>query len=726
MSVVMRPAPMRLLRLALVLAVGAAVLWVWTGGVRAQQDEGPPATLIADDIAFDRATGEVAAQGNVEIFHRGIRLRAGAIRYQGDSDRVQVEGPITLIDETGQTVILAEFADLSRDLQDGVLRSARLVLDRQLQIAAAQIDRVDGRFTQLHQSIASSCEVCFDNPTPLWEIRARRITHDALERQLYFDDATFRVLGVPIAYLPRLRLPDPTLERASGFLTPSLRASDETGTQLRFPYFITLGDSADLTLTPWIGIGDSRTVQLRYRQAFRTGQIEINGALTEDDLTDDDLRGFFFADGSFAVPRGFQFDFAIESVTDRGYLTTYGFPDEDFLETFASLSRTERDQYIELRASRFTSLQEGDDNETLPTRVLSSEITQRFVPGRLGGIATVGLNAGGYQRPSDVPGIDGRDVARITGSLDWRRDVVFASGLQVAVETALFAEVFSISQDPAFDGTEARVTPFIGVELRYPLLRRGAGGVTHLIEPVAQLVWSEQTGGPVPNEDGQIVEFDEANLFSLDRFPGQDERETGRRLNLGVGYTRVDPLGWSASLLGGVVLRDSDAEQFTQGSGLDGMQSDFLVAAHLAVDDRLNVINRALFDAGFTFTSNELMLGWTGERHLVQTSYTWLIADDSEGRPLDTAEWALDARYDLSTDWSARANWRYDFVTDDATRAGLGLTYANECVDMEFSVSRRFTSATNVEPATEFGVSVSLNGFGAGRSGRSQNRSCLR
>jgi LPS-assembly protein len=139
-----------------------------------------------------------------------------------------------------------------------VLQSARLVLDRQLQIAATQIDRVDGRYSQAYQAVASSCEVCFDNPTPLWEIRARRVIHDEVEQQLYFEGAQFRVMGVPVIWLPQMRMPDPTLERATGFLAPSVRATDTTGTQIRVPYFIMLGDHRDLTVTPWIGSATAR------------------------------------------------------------------------------------------------------------------------------------------------------------------------------------------------------------------------------------------------------------------------------------------------------------------------------------------------------------------------------------------------------------------------------------------------------------------------------------
>jgi LPS-assembly protein len=343
--------------------------------------QGAPATLIADDIRFDQGSAAITARGGVEIFFEGARLRASSITYSRAGDQVTVEGPLTLIDPTGDAVIVADFAELSADLQNGVLQSARLVLDRQLQIAATQIDRVDGRYSQAYQAVASSCEVCFDNPTPLWEIRARRIIHDEQEQQLYFEGAQFRVLGVPVIWLPQMRLPDPTLERATGFLAPSIRATDTTGAQIRVPYFIALGDHRDLTLTPWIGLGDSQTIELRYRQAFRNGRIEATGSLTWDDLTEDDIRGHVFADGLFDIGRGIDLTFQIEGVTDDGYLTTYSFPDPDLLESNIRIGRTEVDRFFDVSVSNFVSLRDGDDNETLPTRVATGRFVQRFEPG---------------------------------------------------------------------------------------------------------------------------------------------------------------------------------------------------------------------------------------------------------------------------------------------------------------------------------------------------------
>jgi len=173
-----------------------------------------------------------------------------------------------------------------------------------------------------------------------------------------------------------------------------------------------------------------------------------------------------------------------------------------------------------------------------------------------------------------------------------------------------------------------------------------------------------------------------------------------------------------------LVLRADDLGRFTPGSGLDGRTSDWLVVAHLGLADRLQFVNRALFDQQLDFTSNELVLNWRGERADVASTYTWLEADSAEGRPRDLGEWAFDADYRFDSDWTAGVDWRFDFAEGDPTEAGLRLGYENECIDMEVSVSRRYAASSSADDITEFGLTVELNGFGAGRQGRTRDRSC--
>ena len=682
-----------------------ALLFVGGSGYSlAQEAPSDVATLVADRISAEGGT-TLIAEGNVEVLFGTRRLKAQRITYSRDGGKLLIQGPITLVDENG-TIILANSAELDADLQNGVLRSARLVLDRQLQLAAAEINRVDGRYTQLYKTVASSCQVCAANPVPLWQIRAKRIVHDQKEQQLYFSNAQLRIMDFPVFYFPRLRLPDPTLKRATGFLVPKIASTSKLGLGLKVPYFITLGDHADLTLTPYLS-AQTRSLEFRVRKAFRTGNVEFNGAVSRDDLIPDRTRGYLFGSGTFNLPKDFILGFDLETVADPGYLLEYGYSDKDRLASDLTLLRARRDELITASLTRYHSLRSAEDNRTIPYLVGDARYEFRFVPGLIGGQADFSFEAHSHYRRSDTPGMDGRDVLRATAQLDWRKSWTLRNGMIASAISAVSADFYNIEQDPAFPGSSSRITPSFGAELRWPLVKVTDGGVTHTLEPVVQLLWTKKTAATHPNEDSTLIEFDEGNLFALSRFPGADRREQGTRANLGVSWRRVDPAGWSLGVTVGKVFRTENLGQFAPRSGLTGTSSDWLAMVQLKLPKNLSLANRALFGDDLRFTTNETRIDWHNDRWNLSSSYIWVAADH-------TSVWTMDGAVKLSDYWTAKADWRFDFETGKATKAGVGMEYRNECIAVDFSLSRRFTSSSSVDPTTRFGLTVALTGFGTG------------
>ena len=688
------------------------------------------ATLVADAMQIkDNST--LIAQGHVEIFYRGQKLTAQSVTYNQAADTLLIEGPIVLTDGTG-TVILADQAEMRADLTQGILTSARLVLEQQLQLAAAEIQRVDGRYTAMQRVVASSCKVCAGSATPLWEIRALRVVHDQTERQLYFDHAQFRIGGVPVAYIPRLRMPDPTLKRASGFLLPSVKTNSNFGTGLMLPYFIKMGDSRDLTLTPFFTTDGSRTVNLRYRQAFATGGIEISGGVSRDTLLPGETRGYVLATGQFSLPRGFGLYLRTEAVSDPAYILDYDYPDTDRLESRMEVSRTRRNEYISGRLIAFHSIRDGDVLAALPTRIADLTWHRRFTLGSWGGEGGFRLQTHAHERTSndattdsDSDGIaDGRDMQRLSLRADWRKSALLDNGMEAAVLGEVAADFYMIGQDATYDGSKTRTHGAVGAELRWPWLKAQDSGVTQVIEPVVQLILASRTGSTIPNEDSALVEFDESNLFDLSRFPGSDAVEDGLRANLGVSYLRLDPNGWNLGVTVGRVLRTEDLGQFSEGSGLSGVSSDWMASWQLDMAG-LSLANRLLFDDQFNMTKAELQAAYTGQKFNVVTGYVHTEADERENRPTPISEMTLATSYQFTDNWTGRVASRYDFEAERAAKAGVGVTFRNECLLVDLSLSRRFTSSTSVKPTTDFGLSVELLGFG-GSSAPGPSRQCRR
>ncbi|MDZ4088709.1 MAG: LPS assembly protein LptD [Tabrizicola sp.] len=681
------------------------------------------ATLVSDSLQITGDT-RLIAEGNVEVFFKGSRLKASRIVFDQATDRLEITGPIVLTEETGEILILASQADLAADLSEGILTSARLVLNQQLQLAANRMMRVSGRYTALQTVTASSCKVCPGSPTPLWEIRARRVVHDEVKRQIYFDQAQFRLAGVPVMYIPRLRMPDPSLKRATGFLMPSIRTTSDLGTGIRVPYFIVLGKSADLTLTPYLTARDSQTLGLRYRQAFATGLLTLEGSVSRDDLEPGKTRGYLRARGDFTLPERFQLSFDGQTVTDPAYLLDYGIDNSDRLDSRIEVKRTRRNEHISARIISFQTLRDDEDNTTIPTVIADLTFHRRFSLGPLGGEGGLRLQTHNHSRSSVSPvdgngdGIaDGRDVGRISARIDWRRSFFLPMGVEATVLGELTADAYTITDDATFGGNTSRTHGTAGVELRWPFAKTEASGAVQVIEPVVQLLFSSSNAESLPNEDSVLVEFDEGNLFSLDRFPGSDAVERGRRANVGVSWTRHDPKGWSMGVTVGRVFREADLGQFGPGSGLAGSTSDWLASATFTLSDSVALTGRMVLDDDFSVTKTEARLALSGPKTALSTSMIWAVADPQENRLEPTQEVTFDARRKLTPNWTAKASGRYDFEGNQGTLAGLGLEFLNECVRFDVSLSRRFTSSTSVTPTTDFGLSLDLVGFGGGVTG---------
>lgn len=721
----------RTLRLAALAACAGLAVLAGTVAVRAQttdpapgsaagQETEPPAILVADNV-FITPDRQLIAEGNVEAFQGDIRLRASRIVFDREEGTLQIEGPIR-IDQGGTVTVLANSAEMDRGLQNGLLTGARMVFDQQLQLAALQMTRVGGRYTQLYKTAVTSCHVCEDGRPPLWQIRARKVTHDQLAQQLYFEDAQFRVLDVPVFYLPGMRLPDPTLERATGFLIPSIRTTSQLGTGAKVPYFFRIGDDKDLTLSPYVS-SKTRTLEARYRQAFRAGRIEFNGAYTRDDLNPGEGRGYLFGTGFFDLGNAFKLDFDLKAVSDNAYLADYGLPDLDRLQSVVGLTRVKRDTAFRAALIHYKSLRDGEDDSTLPTSVADLYYEKRYFPTAIGGELRMHLNAHGHQRTSSQD-ILGRDIARATVDASWLNSAIWGPGIRADWRMGLSVDKFRIFDDSTYDPDVLITTPRAALTLSYPMTRTAASGATHFLQPVMQVGWSDVHGGDVPNDESGFVEFDQANLLSLSRFPSVDRREDGPTLVYGLNWARYGPGGWQAQATVGQVFRKTADPDFTKTSGLSGTASDLLMAGQLKLEKGLALTGRALLNDDLNFSKVELRGDWSNQRSALSGSYLWLGTDPAEGRSSELSELWFDGSYELNPSWTASANLRYDISDARATRAGIGMVYRNECVTVDLSLNRRYTSSTSVEPSTDFGFSIALSGFSVEGASDKYRRTC--
>lgn len=687
---------------------------------RSSAGQPAPVSLVADSVAVDAETGTVTASGNVEVLQGDRVLRAERIVYSDAENRIRAEGPLLLTDpEFG--VVEAQTAELDADLTEGLIASARLLLAGEMQLAASEIRRTGDRYTILHRSIASTCEVCEGGGPPVWAVRAGRVVHDEAARQIYLRNARFEIFGLPVLWLPYFRMAEPGAERVSGLLAPSFRHSDIYGSGIKIPYFHVLSPSADVTLTPFITTKGGTLLEGEYRRRFRRGALDLFGViLPNDKLEDRSLRGSLSAEGYYDIGRGFRASLDATVVSDDSFLQQFDYPDDDRLTSSLQLARTRAEDDFRLSAVAFQSLRPEEDSSEVPLILPELSYRRIWQEAFFGGRVGVDANALGLFRQ------EGRDVMRMGGGGDWRRDWTIGPGLLTAVSTGAEFDLYHLREDEGGDNNEFRTVPWLRAELRWPLART-TGSTIHVLEPVADIAWSESLGADsLPNEDSLLPEFDETNLFALDRYPGRDRVETGLRAGLGLSWSAFDDRGRTLQATFGRVVRFSDKDQFADGSGLEGTLSDWVGSVEVGIGAGLGAINRIRFDDGLDIARNEFGLVYDTEQLGLAASWVYLDEDALSpeiGPQPETSELAFGARYRFLPNWEIAGNARYDAAENAMIRAGAGITWGNECAEIDVSVSRRFVTSRDVEPSTSIGFAVRLAGLGAD-SGNWPRRSC--
>ena len=134
-----------------------------------------------------------------------------------------------------------------------------------------------------------------------------------------------------------------------------------------------------------------------------------------------------------------------------------------------------------------------------------------------------------------------------------------------------------------------------------------------------------------------------------------------------------------------------------------------LVAGQLKTPMTASLTARSLFDQ--ISTPPRPRPGPAGGTSARSRRHLYLAGrDPAENRADTVSEWAFDGSYRLSRHWTGSAEWRYDVASDESVRAGVGVTYTNECDGSRCRLAPLHLVAF-LEPSTDISLTVGLRGF---------------
>jgi LPS-assembly protein len=689
------------------------------GGNGASVSQSDPVTFTADQVEYDRENALVIASGHVEAWQNDHVLRADKITFDRNTGVAAANGNVVLLEPSGE-VLFADYAEMSQNMKQGVLKDMRALLAENGRLAANGARRTDGEINELSRVVYSPCNLCATDPTkpPLWQIKAFSAVQDLENKKIEYQDAVMELYGIPVAYAPFFAHPDPSVKRQSGVLAPVVGVTSNLGAFYGQPYYWAIDDQSDATFTPMITTHAGPEIDVEYRRRFNSGYFQLNasgGYLDQSPQGTIDLKGLFNLNDTwrwgFDVNRASSTDFVRDFHFNTGLNGDINLlSSQIFLEGFG------QGAYARLDTKFYQGLNDTIIDSRLPTVLPRFEYSYFGLPDSLGGRFSLDTNAFNVIRS------DGTNTRRSALTVNWERPFEGMLGdrwkLTLHADAAAY-DASHFNNDPNWGSTNqidaARALPQASLDVHWPFMRDAGSWGTQLIEPIAQVVVAPQAGDSqnnrYPNEDSLDLEFTDANLFGFNRFTGVDRLDGGVRANVGLhGAWYVD--GTTFDGLIGQSYRTTKNNLFPEATGLHDQVSDIVARASFTPTDWLDLTGRARFDhTNFTphmwdaigTVGGPLLRVSAGYIYTNFDPYTYY--DQPPPPPVGNAYYSPRNEITIGTSSTFGRYKLTTFARRDMTNSrmvafGGDAIYEDECFILDLKVYRRYTSINDDNGST--------------------------
>ncbi len=684
--------------------------------------------LSANTLIYNRDANKVTAQGAVQLNYAGYKMVAKRLDYDQASGRLIATGSIELIEPDGNR-IYADTMDVTDTFSNGFVNALRIETTDNTRLAAESAERIDATQMVLHNGVYSACLPCADKPerAPFWQVKAEKVIQNGVTHTIRMQHARFELLGMPIAYLPYLEVPDQTVKRKSGFLFPTFRSAQALGFGMNLPYYLAISPSLDATLNTTGYSQQGVLLDTEVRQRFETGQHEMHFAWINQSTPSaftagtSDARAtnrfMVSSKAEFKINPRWAFGWDAMAQSDNNFAYTY------LLAPGSSQYRANQiyvtgkgdRNHFDLRSYYFDVQDADADSKAEEQQAIVRPVLdyQYFAPGPVaGGQLSTNVNltsltrsrydvftANGVDRFRGLPG----DTTRLTAEAEWKRTFITASGLSLTPLVAARADSFQLgmktpgslgsgySYSGAYlsDGTATRTMVTAGLEARYPLLLAGENS-SQIFEPIAQIFLrpDEQLAGRLPNEDAQSMVFDATNLFDRDKFSGYDRIEGGGRANIGFKYTGTFNNGYilratagqSYHLFGANSYASRDLVNAGADSGLEANVSDYVAMASISNVTGFTLSTSTRIDpSDFKLNRADTSLSYSGGNLTTSLVYSHIAAQPEYGLVNQGREIQTSASYKLDDNWNINGSLIYDINSNFLTQNSVGFGYGDEC-----------------------------------------------
>jgi len=697
------------------------------------QDE--TVTFSADRVVYDGDSDVVTASGDVRMDREGNYLAADQVVWDRKTGEVRAIGNVVLLTPQGDKLI-GDNVRLTDTLRDGTVENLMVVLEGGGRIAATRGSRLNGVST-FTNAIYSPCPVT--SPTgcpkrPSWAVTAARVIDDPKSPRIRFEGARLQLFGLNLPLLPIFNIAKGN-EGVTGLLVPDIALSSRNGFEFALPYHWQIARNRDATITPHLYTAVFPAIEAKYRELNSVGAFQVSGFLTYGTIdkissttppTARGFRGYFDANGRWQLDPAWTITASLRAASDKTVTRRYDITNDDRLRNVVNAERITPNSYVSIAGWAFQGLRADDHQKQIPFALPA--IDARFrLDDVAGGHVELQANSLAIER------IEGQDTQRAFASVRWDLRRLTPWGQELLLTAYGRGDVYhtddaedtTVAIYRGTDGWHGRAIGALAADLRWPFIGSLFGGVQRLVPRIQLVLTPPTTNIDIPNEDARSVDLEDSNLFALNRFPGYDRWEDASRVTYGLDWSLERQNISIDSTIGQSYRFGTLRDIFPEGTGLTGRVSDIVGRTRVRYGRFIDVTHRYRIDKNnLAVRRNEIDLTFGTTQTYVQLGYLRLnrnidpaIEDLRDKEELRVAARILFRRY-----WSIFGASVIDLTdrTEDPlsladgwqpVRNRLGIEYEDECLQLGVTWRRDYERIGTFRKGSTFAIHLALKGI---------------
>ena len=558
----------------------------------------------------------------------------------------------------------------------------------------------DKNETIVKKGVFTTCKKQKDKCPP-WQFKAAEIKHNKNKKTIYYKNAWLEIYDKPIVYFPKFFHPDPTVNRQSGFLIPTIKSSSSHGDSISVPYFQVISDNKDITFSPQFFGNNEALFQNEFRQENKNSSHISDFSLKKKSGAS---KSHFFSNTisnlNFANFDSGEIEVNVEATSNNTYLKSHNIKTEitnnkSLLNSFLSLKANKGDLFLKARLESFEDLTKEKSNDKYEYLLPSLELSKSFNK-------NLNLTSTAYNKNYDTNIFE----KVLTNNLKYSSNPKISSKGIINKFSLLLKNVTTEgdnSQKYESDLRSHNYSSFM-YDISYPMKNSG-NKYDNFITGKASFMYSPNKNRNVQNLDRRI---NIKNIYSQDRLGLSDSVEGGQSITLGGEYSLTNKNNRSLLKTSvASVFRDKSDESLPTKSTINNKGSDFIGSLLFEPNDNLKLDYNFSLDNDFSSTNyNLLKADFTVNKFV--TSFEYLQENDEVG---SESYFSNNMKLGLTNSSSLKYMTRRNRKTDLTEYYNLIYEYKNDCLTAAIQYNKNYYSDKDLKPTEEIFLSISIVPF---------------